>query len=55
MEVAKTTRFDLSKYSIIEKGEALKNTYTWKLMDFELNTYLLTTRNSYKIEISKPL
>ncbi len=52
MEVTKGIRFDLSKYSIIEKGKFLKNTYSWKLTEFDLNAYLLSIRNSYKIEIS---
>lgn len=52
IEVAKGIRFDLSKYSIIEKGKFLKNTYSWKLTEFDLNAYLLSIRNSYKIEIS---
>ena len=51
MEVSKGVRFDLSQYSIIEKGEFLKNIYTWKLTEFDLETYFLSIRNSYKIEI----
>ena len=51
MEVSKGVRFDLSKYSIIDKGEFLKNIYTWKLTEFDLETYFLSIRNSYKIEI----
>ncbi len=51
MEVAKGIRFDLSLFSIIEKGEFLKNIYTWKLTEFDIDSYLLSIRNSYKIEI----
>ena len=51
MEVAKGIRFDLNQYSIIPKGEFLKNIYTWKLTEFDFDAYLLSIRNSYKTEI----
>ncbi len=51
MEAERSARFDLSEYSIIEKGALLKNIYNWKLIDFEFLTYFLSIRNSYKIEV----
>uniref|UniRef100_UPI004048EE40 hypothetical protein n=2 Tax=Flavobacterium sp. TaxID=239 RepID=UPI004048EE40 len=51
MEVSKGVRFDLQQYSIIEKGKFLENIYTWKLTEFDFETYFLSIRNSYKIEI----
>lgn len=52
MEATKSIRFDLKEYSIIKKGAFLKNIYTWRLTNFNFETYFLSIRNSYKVEVS---
>ena len=47
LEFVKNKRFNLKKYSIIEKGEYLKVMSYWKLTGFNLEAYLLNIRNSY--------
>ncbi|MGC1633778.1 MAG: hypothetical protein WA749_16835 [Gelidibacter sp.] len=51
LELNRSLSFDLSEFSILRKGKFFKNINTWKMLEFGNETYLLSLKNSYEIEI----
>lgn len=47
LEAVKTIPISLDNYSILNKGNSFRHTYSWRFKDFEKDVFLLSIKNSY--------